>query len=117
MLRLEFWLPLPLLGLAFWLVSGLMTDRSLQHSQLPVESYQITTNTEQPEDRVLWIKVIRDSDRNMSQIKVKRATQVYEQQDWAIATTDLVEIETTISQKLDLPLDRVNQLLRYQTKK
>ena len=115
-LGLEFWLPLPLLGLAFWFASGLLTDYSLNQSARPIESFQITLDQAEPDFSVLLIKVKVDRARNISQIKVKSSTQVYQQQEFELATTELAQIETAISQKLDLPPERVRQLLRYQIK-
>ena len=114
MLRLEFWLPLPLLGLAFWLVSGLITDHSLRHSHQSVESYEITANEAQSGNKILYIKVIVNRDLNTSRVKVKQATQVYQKQEFKLATADLSLIETEIAQKLGLPTKQISQLLRYQ---
>ena len=115
-LGLEFWLPLPFLGLAFWVVSGLLTEHSLNQSDRPIESFNITPDKAKPDSTVLFIKVKVNRDRNTSQIKVKSSTQVYRQQEFELATTELAQIETAISQKLDLPPERVRQLLRYQIK-
>ena len=115
-LGLEFWLPLPLLGFAFWVASGLLTEYSLNQSDLSIESFKITPDRANPDFTVLFIKVKVDRERNTSQIKVKSSTQVYQQQEFELATTELAQIETAISQKLDLPPERVRQLLRYQIK-
>ena len=114
MLRLEFWLPLPLLGLAFWFVSGKITERSLNQSDRPVESFNITPDKAEPTSTILFIKVRVDRGRNISRVKVKRATQVYEKQEFELGTTELERVETTVSQKLGLPPEKVRQLLRYQ---
>lgn len=115
-LGLEFWLPLPLLGLVFWVASGLLTEYSLNQSDRPIESFKITLDQAKPDSTVLFIKVKVDRERNISQIKVKSSTQVYQQQEFELATIELAQIETAISQKLDLPLERVRPLLRYQIK-
>lgn len=115
-LGLEFWLPLPLLGLSFWLASGLLTEYSLNQSDRLIESFQITPDKAKPDSSVLSIEVKVDRDRNTSKIQVKSSTQVYQQQEFELATTELGQIETAISQKLDLPPERVRQLLRYKIK-
>ena len=116
MLRLEFWLPLPLLGLAFWVASGLLTEHSLSKSDRPIEPFKITLNQTEPVNRILFIKVTVNRDRNISTVRVKQATQVYQKQEFELATTELPQVETAISQKLDLPPEKVRQLLRYQVK-
>ncbi len=115
-LGLEFWLPLPFLGLAFWVVSGLVTQHSLQLANQSVESFQISPDKAQPSSKILFIKVTVDRDRNFSEVTVKQATQVYQKQEFKLTTTELAQIETAISQKLDLPPEKVRQLLRYQIK-
>lgn len=117
MLPLEFWLPLPLLGLAFWVISGLVTDHSLKRSYFALEPYKINADRVQPDNQVLFIKVKIDRDRNMSHVKVKKTTQVYEQQEFELATTEFEQIETQISQKLGLLPEQVARLSRYQIKK
>ena len=116
MLRLEFWLPLPLIGLAFWLISGLITEHGLKHSQQSVEPYEIMADKAQSKNQILYIKVIVDRERHTSQVKVKQATQVYQKQEFDLNTAELEQIETEISQKLDLSTEQVTQLLRYQIK-
>ncbi len=115
-LGLEFWLPLPLLGFAFWVASGLLTEYSFNQSDRSIESFKITPDKAKPDSTVLLIKVKVDRDRNTSQIKVKSSTQVEQLQEFELATTELTQIETAISQKLDLPPEKVRQLSRYQIK-
>ena len=73
-LGFEFWLPLPLLGLAFWVASGLLTEHSLNQSVRPVESFKITPDKAEPASKILFIKVTVDRERNISSVKVKQAT-------------------------------------------
>jgi len=57
-LGLEFWLPLPLLGLAFWWGGGLLTDRMLSRSYDPMIQLQADTQMEgQPPKTVISINV------------------------------------------------------------
>lgn len=116
MLRLEFWLPLPLLGLAFWVVSELLTDHSLKQTHQSIESFQITPAQGQPSTQILFIKVTVDRERNTSQVTVKQATPVYQKQEFELVTTNLAQVEMAISQKLGIPPEQVRQLLRYQIK-
>ena len=115
-LGLEFWLPLPLLGLAFWVVSGLVTEHSLKFSNQSVEYFQITPDQAQPPTDILFIKVTVDHKRNISQVKFTQATQVYQTQEFELATTELEQVEIAISQKIGLPPEKIRQLLRYQIK-
>lgn len=115
-LGLEFWLPLPLLGLAFMLVSGLVTQQSLDRDDRAIESFQVTPDRAQPANKILYVKVIVDRERDISLVRVKRATQVYQKQEFELATTEMERVSTAISKKLGLSPERVRQLLRYQVK-
>ena len=115
-LGLEFWLPLPLLGFAFWVASGLLTEHNLNQSDRSVESFKITPDQAEPASNILFIKVKVDRDRNISQVKVKQATQVYEKQEFELAVTESEQLETALSQKLGISPEKVRQLLRYQIK-
>jgi hypothetical protein len=114
-LGVEFWLPLPLLGLAFWLVSGLITEQTLNQGDRSVESLTITPDRAEPTSSIL-IKVTVDRQRNISTVKVKQAAQVYQQQEFELATTELQQVEAAIAQKLSLSPEKVRRLLRYQIK-
>lgn len=113
-LGLEFWLPLPLLGLGFWLVGGFLTEYNLELSELSVEPYSIVRDRVVPSSSILFIKVTIDRKRDLSYVRVKRATQVYQKQEFKLATTKFSAIETAIASKLELPPENVRQLLRYQ---
>ena len=115
-LGLEFWLPLPLLGLAFWFASGLLTEHSFNQNDRSVESVNIAANKAKTTANILYIKVAVERDRNISTVKVKQATQVYQQQEFELATTEAEAVEKAVSQKLGLSRSQVRQLLRYQIK-
>jgi hypothetical protein len=113
-LGLEFWLPLPILGLAFWLVSGLATEHNLKLANRSVDSFKISPDSAQPSNKILYIKVTINRDRNFSQVQVKQATQVYQKREFQLPTTELEQVETAISEKYSLSSEKVRQLLRYQ---
>ncbi|MGK7951568.1 MAG: hypothetical protein AB4368_22975 [Xenococcaceae cyanobacterium] len=116
MSKLGFWLPLPLLGLAFWVVTEFVTERSLQLSHQSIDSFQINPAREQASTQILFIKVTVDRDRHISQVTVKKATPVYQKEEFELSTTEMARVETAISRKLGLSLSQVRQLLRYQLK-
>jgi hypothetical protein len=113
-LGLEFWLPLPLLGLCFWLMSGWLADRNLNRSYQTMQELQIPQETNNPPERVLSIKVIIDRDRNISQVKVKQVTSLFQTQEFQLSTIKLDRVEAEIGQKLGLSVEQVQQLSRYQ---
>ncbi|MBE9044279.1 hypothetical protein IQ255_07670 [Pleurocapsales cyanobacterium LEGE 10410] len=114
MLRLEFWLPLPLVGLAFWSISGLITEHNLTQGDRNIESLIIAPNQAQPASNILSIKVIVDRDRQLSQVRVKQTTQVNRYQQFELDTTEIKDLEQAIASRLNLSSKQVKQLLRYQ---
>lgn len=116
-LGLEFWLPLPLIGPAFWAASEAITEYSLNFSGSSVEPFTITLDKNQPTEKILFIKVSIDRDRGTSQVRVKRAAQTYQKQEFELNTTDPAKMESAIGQRIGLSSEKVRQLLRYQIKK
>jgi hypothetical protein len=115
-LGLEFWLPLPLVGLGFWLLSGWFASQQLNLPTANVRELQIDRNERSPTQQILSIKAIVDRDRGTSKIKVKQATSVYQTQAFALSTTEIKKIEAFLSQQLKLSSEEVRQLVRYQEK-
>jgi hypothetical protein len=115
-LGLEFWLPLPLLGLVFWGLSGWLADSNLNLPSQTVRELQITQNQPTSDRGVLSIIVNIDRDRGLSQIIYKQTTKVIKKQEFELSTTEITQLEAKITQKLGLPIEQVRQLIRYQVK-
>jgi hypothetical protein len=113
-LGLEFWLPLPLLGLGFWLLSGWFASQQLNLPTANIRELQIDRDARSPTQQILSIKAIVDRDRGTSQIKVKQANSIYQTQAFALPTTQSEKIEAFLSQQLKLSNEEVRQLVRYQ---
>jgi hypothetical protein len=113
-LGLEFWLPLPLLGLILWGTSGWIAERNLSRSSPTIRELQIPQNDRSPAEQVLSIKVTIDRNKGISQVRVKQATSVYQTQKFVVSTTQLDRVEAVIGEKLGLSADRVRQIVRYQ---
>jgi hypothetical protein len=115
-LGLEFWLPLPLIGLGFWLLSGWFASQQLNLPTANIRQLKIDQNERSPTQQILLIRAIVDRDRGTSQIKVKQATSIYQTQAFVLPTTDSKKIEAFLSQQLKLSNEQVRQLVRYQIK-
>lgn len=113
-LGLEFWLPLPLVGLSFWLVIKLVADRDLYLAAPSDRQLQITQNEQPTSERIFSIKVTVDRASNSSRVRVKQATSVFQKQEFELPTTQFDRLETAIAQKLNLSIEQVRQLIRYQ---
>ncbi|OKH20149.1 hypothetical protein NIES593_19875 [Hydrococcus rivularis NIES-593] len=113
-LGLEFWLPLPLLGLGLWLVTGSISDRNLSRPQPTMGELRIARNVRPSSDSVLLIHVKIKQNSGVSLVRVKQATRVFQKQEFELSTTELARVEVEIAKKLDLSVEEIRQLARYQ---
>jgi hypothetical protein len=113
-LGLEFWLLLPLVGLGFWLTIRCISDRNLHLSSYSDRQLEIAQNRQPSSERILSIKVTVDRTSNSSRVRIKQTTSVFQKQEFQLATTQFDRLETAIAQKLNLSVEQVRQLIRYQ---
>ena len=112
----EFWLLLPLLGLGFWLASGVLTDRMLARSH-KVALY--LEGDHQPKARLRTIQsitVLLDTRQQRSSVIIQTANSALTTLTFAFPTTEPEQLEAALSQELGLPRDRIQALIRYQAR-
>ena len=110
-LGIEFWFPLPLVGLGFWLIIQFVTVQNLSLSSYSDRKLEVNQNQPSPSGQILSIKVIVDRQSNSSQVKVKQATNIIQKQEFTIPTTELEFLEKAISKKLNLSVEQVQELI------
>jgi hypothetical protein len=113
-LGLEFWLLLPLVGLGFWLTIRFVSERNLHLASHSDRSLEITQDRQSSSERILSIKVTVDRTSNSSRVRIKETTSVFQKQEFKLTTTQFDRLETAIAQKLNLSVEQVRQLVRYQ---
>ena len=114
-LGLEFWLPLPLLGLVFWVGSGLVTEQMLSRSYNTKDRLQTNTRLKrQPAKTVLSIEVEIKKHQGFSKVNVKTANSALKELEFEFPVTEFSQIEAAIGQELGLSRDRVRRLVHYQ---
>jgi hypothetical protein len=114
-LGLEFWLPLPLLGVLFWVGGGLITDYLLSRSYYNKDKLQVNTQIKRnPAKAVLAIQVKINYNKGISKVKVRTANSTLKQLNFEFYVTEVSQIEAAISRELGLTLEQVRQLVRYQ---
>ena len=114
-LGLEFWLPLPILGLLFWTCGGLVTNYLLNRDYYNNEQLQVNTQIkEKPAKEVLAIKVEINYKLGISKVKVKTANSTLKKLEFEFFVTDFIQIEAAVSRELGLSVEQVRQLVRYQ---
>ncbi|MBD6617054.1 hypothetical protein FNW02_14730 [Komarekiella sp. 'clone 1'] len=108
-----FWLSLPLVGLVFWLGSGFVGDRILSRTYDNKKYLQAEQSARQTMKRIVAIKVeIRQQD-GVSLVNVKTDNSVLKSIMFEFPVTEPSQLETTLSQELGLPRDRIKELIRY----
>lgn len=114
-LGLEFWLPLPLLGLFFWVGGGLLTEKMLSRSYSSADHLQSDKKLEvQRSKTVLLIQVEINSRQGFSRVKVKTANSALKELEFEFPVTQFVQLEAAIGQELGLSDEYVRKLVRYQ---
>lgn len=115
-LGLEFWLPLPLLGLMFWLSSGFVMDRVLQRSTGSVKYLQADTRKQSARTvlPIVSITAAIDPQQGRSNVRIETTNSALKALTFEFPVTDPDQVETAISQELGLPPERVKSLIRYQ---
>lgn len=114
-LGLELWLPLPLLGLVFWVWGGLLTDRILSHSYSTKRQLQADMQfAGKPTTTVLFIEVEIKRHQGSAIVKVKTANSALKELQFEFPVTELSQVEAAISQELGLSPYHVRKIVRYQ---
>lgn len=114
-LGLEFWVPLPLLGLVFWIGSGLVTTQMLNHSYNPKTYLRADMQLQKGRLRtVVLIKVEIKKTQGFSKVKVKTVNSALKEMEFEFPVTESSQVEAAIGQHLGLPTEYVKTLVRYQ---
>jgi hypothetical protein len=115
-LGLEFWLPLPLLGLACWVGGGFVMDGMLLRSHQPTNPIKIEAlSAKQPKKTYLSITTQIKKHQGFSTVKVKTASKALKELEFEFPVTELSQVEAAISKELRLPIDDVRKLMQYKT--
>ena len=113
-LGLEFWVPLPLLGLVFWIGSGLVTIQMLNHSYNPKTYLRADMQLQGRLRTVVLIKVEIKKNQGFSKVKVKTVNSALKEMEFQFPVTESSQVEAAIGQQLGLPTEYVKKLVRYQ---
>jgi CYTH domain-containing protein len=112
-LGVEFWLPLPLIGLVFWLIIQFITTQNLRLSSYSDRKLEVNQNQASPSGQILSIKVRVDRQSNSSQVQVKQTKSVIQKQEFKIPITESAPLEMAIAKKLNLSVAQVRELIYY----
>lgn len=114
-LGLEFWLPLPLVAVVFWLGCSLLAAQELSQSYSSGKKLQSDTQLEaRLSVNVLLINATVNRTRRITQVEVETADPILKRLELELPTIELGQIEVTIAQELGLPRQDVRKLVRYE---
>jgi hypothetical protein len=116
-LWLEFWLPLPLLGILFWLGGNMVTNQVLSRPYTTVTKLQADTQQEvKLSVTVLLIKAEIDKNKGVTRVIVKTTDPELKTLEFEFLVAEATQVEALIAQKLGLSPTDVRKLVRYQLK-
>ncbi|MGB6299659.1 MAG: hypothetical protein WBF90_26265 [Rivularia sp. (in: cyanobacteria)] len=115
-LGIEFWLPLPLLGLSFWFVGGWLTENTLNRMR---NDDAVNLQATQPDSDygIVSIKVEIYPAKGFSLVTVKKAiskrTITDTKSEIYLDKTDILSVEAEISNQLGMSREKVRKIMRY----
>lgn len=116
-LWLEFWLPLPLLGVVFWVGGSFIKEQVLSRPYTTVSTLQADTERAvQLSVIVLLIKAKIQQSEGLTQVEIKTADPTLKKLEFVFPVTEFEQVEANIAQKLGLSREDVRKLVRYQVK-
>ncbi|MDZ8032824.1 MAG: hypothetical protein V7K53_29490 [Nostoc sp.] len=115
-LGLEFWLPIPLIGLFFWLSTGLLTHQVLSYTYDPTaqihadSKHQIQFSVSLA---VMSIEAVIQRKQKLTEVKVYTADSLLKEMEFEFPVTEFAQVDAAIAQALGLPITAIKQLIRY----
>ncbi len=114
-LGLEFWLPLPLVAIVFWLGCNFLAAQELSRPYSTKKKLQSDTQLEaRVSVNVLLINAAVNRTKRITQVKVETADPILKRLELELPTIEFSQIEATIAQELGLPREDVRKLVRYE---
>lgn len=113
----EFWLPLPLLGVLFWLGSGWVTEQVMGRSYK--SAAQLQADHQSPVQIAFSVKIVRieaniQRQRGLTEVNVVTLDSPLKALKLELPMTELPQVEVAISKELQLPPEVIRPLVRYQ---
>jgi len=113
-IKAEFWLPLPLVGILFWLGGTAIARQVLHHSYSSPNYLQADTQLDMKLSiTVLVITAAIDQSRNTTAVSIKTADSNLKKLEYEFPIADPKQVEAAIAQEIGLPTQEVRKLIRY----
>lgn len=111
---IEFWLPLPFLGILFWYGGNLMAQQVMSCSYATVNQIQADTQLEMKLSvPVVLIQAEVDKSLGVTSVAVRTSDSTLSKLEFKYPETEIKNIETIIAQELGMSIASVRKLTRY----
>lgn len=112
---IEFWLPLPLVVIAFWFGCNLLVTQELSRSYSTENKLQSDTQLEAKVSvNVSLINATINRTEAVTQVEVETAEPILKRLELELPTIEVNQIEAAIAQELGLSRQSIRQLVRYE---
>jgi hypothetical protein len=112
---LEFWLPLPLVAILFWFGGDIVNRQLLSHAYDPNRYLQTDVPAKiKFSASVLSIEVEMKRKVNFTKVIVKTTHSPLKTLEFEFPLMDVAEVEVALAKELNLSVETVRQLARYQ---
>jgi hypothetical protein len=113
----EFWLPLPLAALFFWLIGNFMTAQVLSRPYNSVNTLQADMQLDvRLSVTILTMNAEIDRSRGVTTILVKTTDSTLKRLEYEFPVVQADQVEATIAQELAMPVENVRKLISYRIK-
>ncbi|WP_238393458.1 hypothetical protein [Myxacorys almedinensis] len=110
----EFWLPLPLVGLLFWLAGHAIAHQVLHRSYTSTNRLQADTQLEVKAGvTIIVISAAVDRQRGRTTVVVETTDSSLKKVEYTYWVTDVKEVEAAIARELGTSVENVRKLVRY----
>ncbi|MCU0545474.1 MAG: hypothetical protein MUE44_25445 [Oscillatoriaceae cyanobacterium Prado104] len=114
-LGLEFWLPLPFLGVFFWFGGNLMAKEALSRSYTTVNQLPADTQLEVKLSlTVVLIQATINKSEAVTFVAVKTTDSTLKKLEYEFPFTDISQVESAIARELNMSIEQTRKLVRYQ---
>ena len=113
MQSIQFWMPLLLLALSFWVAGRFIMRQVLNQSDNTPRALTANTQSSETTIKITSIDVEIDQQRGISLAFVKLSNSALKKLEFEFPLTEPQAIEVEISQALERPLEEIKGLVKY----
>ncbi len=110
----EFWLPLPLIALLFWIVGHFMAVQVLNRPYDSINKLQADVQLDTKLSMtVLTINAEIDRSRGVTHVSIQATNATLKTLQYKFPITQADQVEVAIAQELEIPVEHIRKLISY----